>query len=131
MATGFPVRSSQSSCDIEGQATQFLLSAYADRVLVVVTQLESLGAVLHAQKETVLGGGSTYRVDMLLGGREDPALELCARQLAERLSEDGCERPLLLCLGLRRQRSGGGGGASVAAVRAIVAHVLASEPVWT
>lgn len=129
MTGSFPVRTAQSTCDIEGQPTQFLLSAYADRVMVVVTQLESLGAVLHAQKESVLGGGSTYRVDMLLGGREDPALELCARQLAERLSEDGCERPLLLCLGLRRQR-GGGGGASVAAVRSVVAHVMGLDPVW-
>lgn len=70
--------------------------------MVVATQLGTLGTMLHAQKETVFGGGTTYRVDTLLGPREQPLLELCARQLAERLAAAGCERPLLLCLALEQ-----------------------------
>lgn len=119
----FPVATRELTATIGGTETQLLLSAYADRVLVVVTQVGSLGTILHAQKEEVLGGGTTYRVETLVGRRDDPLPELCARQLVERAAEAGCTRPLLLCLGLRP------GGSSLEAVRQIVGLVL-DNPVW-
>lgn len=120
---GFPVATREVLCTVGGHPTHVLLSAYADRLLIVATQVGTLGTVLHAEKETVLGGGTTYRVETLVGRRDDPLLELCARQLAERVAAAGCERPLVVCLGLRP------GGSSLEAVREIVQAVL-DNPVW-
>jgi proteasome assembly chaperone 3 len=92
--------SRQSSSELGGRPTDFLITTYQDRILVLITQLGTLGTVLHAEKETVLGGGSTFRVDTLLGHRDDPLPELCARQLVEQLAAEGCTLPLLLCLSL-------------------------------
>lgn len=120
---GFPVQTRTTQCSIGGCETHFQLSGYADRVLVVATQVGTLGTIMQAEKETVLGGGSTYRVETLVGRRDDPLLELCTRQLAERLSEAGCDRPLLLCLGLKKESS------SLEAVRQVVQTVM-DNPVW-
>ncbi|GAB4814902.1 hypothetical protein N2152v2_001948 [Parachlorella kessleri] len=120
---GFPVQTREVTVPIAGCETHLLLSGYADRLLVVATQVGTLGAVLQAQKETVLGGGSTYRVETLMGRRDDPLLQLAARQLAERLAVEGCEKPLVLCLGLRQDSS------SLEAVRQLIDVVLA-HPVW-
>ena len=57
------------------------------------------------------------------GRRDEPLAELCARQLAERLCEAGCECPLLLCLALERA------ALTKAAVQQVVQQVLA-HPVW-
>lgn len=101
-STAPPLRSTSFSEDVGGRRTDFVLTAYVDRLMIVITQLGTLGTVLHAEKETVLGGGATYRIDTLLGRRDEPLMELCARQLAERLGGANCDRPLLLCLALER-----------------------------
>lgn len=121
-----PVRTQQFSIDLGGAPAQVVVLGYTDRVMVIVSQAGTLGTVVAAQKEAVLGGGSTYRVDTVLGSRTDPAAELCGRQLAEGLEGAGCELPLLLCLGTA---PGAGGGAGRAAVRAVVDGVLAHR-VW-
>lgn len=118
-------QSASFAADVCGRPTDFLLTAYADRLLVVITQLGCLGTVLHAEKETVLGGGSTYRVDTLLGRRDEPLMELCARQLAERLHDAGSARPLLLCLAPDHGTS----THEQAFVHEVVAAVM-QHPVW-
>lgn len=120
--SSFPVNTIQWSAMVCGRSTSFLICAYADRLLLIITQVGSLGTVVQAEKETVLGGGSTYGVTTLLGQREG-ASELCARRLAEQLAVGGCELPLLLCLGLNR------GCDEVQAVREIVSTVL-EHPAW-
>lgn len=57
------------------------------------------------------------------GRRDEPLAELCTRQLAERLCDAGCDRPLLLCLALERAALTKG------AVQQVVQQVLA-HPVW-
>lgn len=108
---------------IGGIDCAFAVTAYADRLLVIASQTGTLGAVLHAQRETVLGGGSTYRIDTLLGRRDEPLPELAARQLAERLAAAGCDRPLLLCLALQRA------ALTPAAIKELLAQVM-EHPVW-
>ncbi len=49
MAAPFPVRTQQFDASIGGVPTAFLLSAYSDRILVVATQLGTLGTVLQAR----------------------------------------------------------------------------------
>ncbi|PRW61483.1 Proteasome assembly chaperone 3 [Chlorella sorokiniana] len=122
-SSSLPFRTETFTANVEGRPTEFALTGYADRLLVVASQLGSLGSILAAEKETVLGGGSTYRVDTLLGRRDEPLAELCARQLAERLCDAGCDRPLLLCLALERATL------TKAAVQQVVQQVL-EHPVW-
>ena len=66
---------------MEGRTTEFALTGYSDRLLVVASQLGSLGSILAAEKEAVLGGGSTYQVDTLLG-------EVCWRVWSRRKQAD-------------------------------------------
>ena len=120
-----PMRSTSFAGEVGGTPTDFLLTAFVDRIMVVITQLGTLGTVLHAEKETAMGGASTfaYRVDTLLGRRDQPLAELCARQLAERLYDAGCDRPLLLCLALEPARL------TQQAVKEVLEAVV-QHPVW-
>ncbi|GJP64658.1 hypothetical protein CLOP_g2975 [Closterium sp. NIES-67] len=108
----FPARSRQFSADIEGVPTTFLCLSYDDRLMVVVTQIGTLGTMLYARREQVGGaegrgqmggmeGSSVFNVSVLLGKRDEPLMAACARQLIETLSLQGVTRPLLLCLGLK------------------------------
>lgn len=101
-AHGIPTASLEIS--VQGQPAHLLISAYANRLMIIVTgaTLSSLGTILQAEKEGVLGSGTTYRVETLLGRRDDETLELCARQLAEGLAAGGWDRSLVLCLGVRQ-----------------------------
>jgi proteasome assembly chaperone 3 len=101
-SAALPLKTENFEADIAGRRTGFVVIGFVNRIMIVVTQLGTLGSVLHAEKETVLGGGSTYRVDTLVGRRDEPLAELCARQLAERLDAAGCDRQVLLCLALQR-----------------------------
>ncbi len=49
MAAPFPVRTQQFDASIGGVPTAFVLSAYSDRILVIATQLGTLGTVLQAR----------------------------------------------------------------------------------
>jgi len=95
--------------------------------MFVVSQLDTFGTVVSAQKETVLGGGTTFSTTTLLGLRTDPLPELCARLLVERLANDGCDLPVLLLLGLKRECSGSGQQRDL--VVNLVDDLLA-HPIW-
>jgi hypothetical protein len=45
MAPAFPVRCREFHAEVGGAEASFVLSAFADRVMVVVTQLGTLGTV--------------------------------------------------------------------------------------
>ncbi len=47
--TAFPVRTQQFTCDIDDSFTDFLLCAYADCVMVTVTQTETLGTIFQSR----------------------------------------------------------------------------------
>ena len=128
---GFPVRTHETSIHVDGNdqgAATVITSLYADQIMFVVTQLGTLGTIVHAQKETVLGGGTTFSTATLLGARDDPLPELCARQLIERTSQSGCNLPILLCLGLKR-----GVGRDVGQQRQLINSIVAGcleNPLW-
>ncbi|EIE20140.1 hypothetical protein COCSUDRAFT_30781 [Coccomyxa subellipsoidea C-169] len=121
MAPAFPVNTQEFTTDIDGVSTFFIMSAYADRIMVVATQLGTFGTVLSARGDALLEGKHTFTVDTLLGKRDEPALAVCARHMAESIVQAGCSRPLLLCLGLKQH--------SLDTMRAIIKEVVA-HPVW-
>ena len=49
MVAAFPVRTCEFSAEVGGMEMAFLMSAYADRILVIVTQLGTLGTVQSAK----------------------------------------------------------------------------------
>lgn len=122
-AQQLPMRSETFTAEVGGRSADFLLTAYTDRLMVVVTQTGTLGTMLHAERASVMGGACTYSVETLLGPREQPLAELCARQLAEQLAAAGCDRPLLLCLALERQ------ALTRQAVQQVISLVL-EHPIW-
>lgn len=124
----FPVRTAQFKITVGGLPCSAITCMYTDRIMFVVSQLDTFGTVVTAQKETVLGGGSTFSTTTLLGLRTDPLPELCARQLAERLSTEGCDVPVLLCLGLKKECM-----ASATSKRDLMVSLvndLMAHPVW-
>ena len=78
------------------------ISLYSDRIFIAISQTETFGTIVHAQRDAVLDGGSTYDTSILLGNREDPIPELAARQLCERITSLGLDLPVLLSWGVRR-----------------------------
>ncbi|KAL2641882.1 hypothetical protein R1flu_009469 [Riccia fluitans] len=97
----FPVKSKRATADIQGVQTELVLSGYDDSILVLVTQIGKMGTLLHAKKEEIYGGTPTFSVNILMGKRDEPLLQACARQVIEDISNSGGSRPLILSLGLK------------------------------
>ena len=47
--TAFPVRTEHFCCNSDGSSTDYLLCAYADCIMITVTQTESLGTVFQSR----------------------------------------------------------------------------------
>lgn len=56
---------------------------------------------ISAEKDSAIGGAQSYDVIVLLGKREVPELELCARQVVAMMEKDGCPKPLLMSIALK------------------------------
>lgn len=111
-------RTLHAAAAVDGVHTELVVTAYENRYLVVATQLGKLGTLLHAHRDTAPDGTLTYRVDTLLGRRDDPLLQAAARRLADLAAAAGAPLPIVLSLGLKP-------GTSPGALRTIVG--LAAE----
>jgi len=100
--SGFPVRTKQVAADIDGVHTEFVLMAYENRIVIFVTQIGRVGTVLEAKQDKAQDGTTSYSVNTLLGKRDEPLLEIAARQIVEQLSRVGEKRPLMITLGLKK-----------------------------
>ena len=117
----FPVATRLLSRELGGHQTELSYSLYADRLLLIVTQLGSAGTVIEARRDGVMDGQSTFTTNVLLGKRDEPALVLCARRIVEQASEAGFGKPMVICLGLKEH--------SPAMVR-LVAEAVAETALW-
>ncbi|VFQ91894.1 unnamed protein product [Cuscuta campestris] len=97
----FPVPHKQFSLDIQGNKTDFIICSYDDHFLVIVTQIGSMGTILHARKEEGMTTEPNFSVSVILGKRDEQMLVACARQIIEHISSAGSSRPLVLSLGLK------------------------------
>lgn len=121
-ARGFPVRTKLYSKPVGGVPTDFSFSLYADRLLLIITQLGSAGTIMACSNDTAYDASApTYSVAVLVGKREEPLLPLCARQIAEKAGQAGCLKTIIICLGLKEQ--------SMASIRELVDIVLHNN-VW-
>lgn len=118
------VRTREHTATICGVPTRFVLSAYSNRTLVLVTQTSGMGtlvrrrppwsraralltcplrAQIHAQADNSINASSgTYTTRVLLGRRDDEVLEVYARTLVELIGKKSPEsRPLLLSISIK------------------------------
>ncbi|KAL1538562.1 proteasome assembly chaperone 3-like [Salvia divinorum] len=97
----FPVRNTSLCLDINGHKTDIIISSYEDHILVIATQIGSMGTILQARKEGGVTSDPTYSISVVFGKRDEPMLIACARQLIEHISNSGSSKTLVLSLGLR------------------------------
>lgn len=100
---------------INGQITNFVWNLYMDHLMLIITQIGTVGAVISGRQDATFDGHTTYSTNVVLGRRDQPGLDLCARQLVELLGRQGHTKPITLCLGLK--------DLSPATVREVVAAV--------
>eukprot|EP00941_MAST-03F_sp_MAST-3F-sp1_P003984 g3984.t1 len=101
--TGIVTR--QASAVIDGVATDVILQVFIDRIFIIVTQLKTLGTLIHAELPPI-SNGALHRIPkckVLLGRRDCPISMVCARQLSERIGAS-CSKPLLLAIALKKDR---------------------------
>ncbi|XP_073003063.1 uncharacterized protein [Typha latifolia] len=106
MPTQFPVTHKSISMEIKGSKTDIIICKYDDKFLVMVSQIGSMGTILHARKDEGVSLDPTFNVSVIFGKRNEPFLLACARQLIEHISSCGSSRSLVLSLGLKDHSQG-------------------------
>mmetsp|Transcript_36886 Transcript_36886/g.115469 ORF Transcript_36886/g.115469 Transcript_36886/m.115469 type:complete len:116 (+) Transcript_36886:173-520(+) len=91
--SSFPVTSRQGSEVIEGVKTDFHISNYSDRTLVVVTQTGKPGTFIHVQRDSS-SGRNGLSINVLVGKRDDVTM-VYARQIAEVMHKRS-QKPVLI-----------------------------------
>jgi proteasome assembly chaperone 3 len=79
--------------------TDIICTTYNDRHFVVISQMKKFGTLINAWAETKADGGKSFDMVTLLGRRDDPLLNVYARQLIEKISLVS-DKPLLLAVAL-------------------------------
>mmetsp|Transcript_4201 Transcript_4201/g.10809 ORF Transcript_4201/g.10809 Transcript_4201/m.10809 type:complete len:132 (-) Transcript_4201:247-642(-) len=102
---------------IDGSPTDFIIVEFQSEIMVVVTQIGKLGTLVQARQN---GHTQTFSTQVLLGKRSDPLLEICGRQLIEKLALSGCSKDILLWLGLPET--------SRSNIQSIIAAVVGRSP---
>jgi proteasome assembly chaperone 3 len=103
---GVPIKTEHFACLLDGVHTEFILNVLEDQLFFVITQLGKFGTILRARKEQSysLEGSPIYEIDTVLGKRDDPTMEIFARQLIE-ITSAQCPKPLVLALGFKSKMS--------------------------
>eukprot|EP00520_Triparma_pacifica_P020011 CAMPEP_0118642338 /NCGR_PEP_ID=MMETSP0785-20121206/5782_1 /TAXON_ID=91992 /ORGANISM="Bolidomonas pacifica, Strain CCMP 1866" /LENGTH=124 /DNA_ID=CAMNT_0006533883 /DNA_START=71 /DNA_END=442 /DNA_ORIENTATION=- len=86
--------------------TSLSVQLFSDRIFIGVDQLGKIGTLVAANVDcNPINGNKTYIVEILMGRRDDPLLEIYARQLIEKCSlmDVGVMRPLLLQISLKEE----------------------------
>lgn len=110
----------QSACvEIDGIPTTFLIEPFADRIFIIVTQLNKLGTILSASVDVTLAGAESYSVQVLMGKRDIVETEFCARNIMSHIRSTGSNKPLLLSLALTNHK--------LSTIRAVIEQVRAME----
>lgn len=119
---GFPVRTKLFTRDIDGVTTSFSYSMYMDQTLMFVTQTGTAGTIISATQDAAFDGTTTYSTTVVLGKRDEPLLQLCARQIVELAGAAGYKKPMLIGLGFKQH--------SMQLVKQVM-QVVSSENVWS
>lgn len=101
----------RAECMVGGQPTSLIVTSFADRIFVAVTQSNKIGTITMASTQrspASLSDAPSYSVTTVLGVRNAPLPHLLARRLIESLSRSAhahmAAKPLLLSLALKHTR---------------------------
>lgn len=100
-SNSFPVITKQVAENVDGIPTDVIIYGYDNQIMIVATQIQKFGTILHGRQDVAYDGTTTYSVSTLMGKRDEPLLESCTRRLVELMGSQGCKRPLILTLGLK------------------------------
>ena len=96
----FPIRKESSFLSADGiVCTEIICTSFNDRHFVVISQMKKMGTLINAWTEKKADGGKSFDMVTVLGRRDDPLLNVYARQLIERISASS-DKPLLLAIAL-------------------------------
>lgn len=106
-----------------GVRTHFVLTSYANRIFIVVTQTPNMGTLIVATADDPLNAtGKSYSTRVLLGKRDDEVLEAYARTMVELINkEQPSAPPLLLAISIEKH--------SNELFREVMKHVIENR-VW-
>ncbi|KAL0481177.1 proteasome assembly chaperone [Acrasis kona] len=100
----------QKAYKILGVHTELIIQNYADRIVVILTQLNKPGTIISAEKDASNDPYSeSYTVDPLFGKRADqesiPLEQIIARQVIEKVTKHRKSGPIpiLITIGLEKQ----------------------------
>jgi proteasome assembly chaperone 3 len=79
--------------------TEICFQSFADRYFVMISQLNKVGSLINAWSEEKPSGGKIFQTQILLGRRDDPLLNVYARQIIQVISE-ASDKPVLLAISL-------------------------------
>lgn len=99
---GFPVAVKSVSVDIDGVTTDVISNTYLDAVVLIASQLGTMGTIIQAKQDATFEGKTTFSTSVLVGKRDEPLLTVAARQLVEHANSRGSTKPLLCCLAFKQ-----------------------------
>ena len=93
----------QATSIIDGTPTDFVISVYANRVFVIITQNGKPGTLVHVSRDQGAGGagGRSLNSRILIGKRED-YISVYAKKIGELIAAR-TNKPLLLALCLLKE----------------------------
>ncbi|KVI09163.1 uncharacterized protein LOC112511170 [Cynara cardunculus var. scolymus] len=114
--SSFPVPHKKFSILVKESKIDIVICSHDDQLLVIATQIGTMGTIMHARKEEGMLNSPTFNVSVIFGKRDEPMLQSCARQLIEQISNSGSSKSLTLSIGLKDH--------SMETLKAIVSGVI-------
>ncbi|KAJ3147814.1 hypothetical protein HDU89_005173 [Geranomyces variabilis] len=107
----FPIKTTQTSAEINGHSTTAIYTEFANRLFLTITQYNKIGTLMEATLDatatpTLSQTTPPVSVRTLLGPPHDPLPQVYATQILQNIhaARNGERRPLLLAIALRRDR---------------------------
>ncbi|XP_054849411.1 proteasome assembly chaperone 3 [Eublepharis macularius] len=102
MAAKPVLASKQTEEVVQGVPTEVVCTAFANTLLVVVTQYGKMGTLVSVEPDVVADGISKplFTTKVLLG-KDEPLVHICAKHLVTSVSQEAGNKPVLLSMALK------------------------------
>ncbi|XP_015276602.1 PREDICTED: proteasome assembly chaperone 3 [Gekko japonicus] len=102
MATKPILDSKQTEEVVQGIRTEVVCTAFANTLLVVVTQYGKMGTLVSVEPDVVADGVSKPLITTkVLLGKDEPLVHICAKHLVASISQEAGNKPVLLAMALK------------------------------
>ncbi|XP_061455761.1 proteasome assembly chaperone 3 [Rhineura floridana] len=94
--------SKQAEEVVQGIPTEVVCTAFANTILVVVTQYRKMGTLVSVEPSVVADGISRpLLTTKVLLGKDEPLVHICAKHLVMSVSQEAGNKPVLLAIALK------------------------------